>query len=186
MRIESVENRILLHCCCAVCASSCIERLLNTGFQVTLFFANSNIAPEAEYLRRLEAMRQLAKITGLELIEDDYDHAAWREAVSGLENEPEKGARCPVCFGFSLERTARKAEELGIARFTTSLTVSPLKNSRTIFAVGEKFAGFQAMDFKKKDGYLRSNILSREYGLYRQNYCGCEFSVNTSNQRGIA
>lgn len=175
-----MENRLLLHCCCAVCASGCIERLLNAGEKVTLFFANSNIAPEPEYRKRLEAMERLAEITGLELLEDCYDHPAWLEAVSGLEKEPERGARCPVCFRFSLERTARKAAELGIRRFTTTLTVSPLKNSRTIFEVGSAFPGFEPMDFKKKDGYLRSNILSREYGLYRQKYCGCEFSIQSS------
>lgn len=171
-----MEKQILLHCCCAVCGSGCIERLQEAGWQVLLFFANSNIAPETEYLRRLDAMRQLAEITGLTLLEDHYDHAAWLNAVSGLENEPEKGARCPVCFGFSLERAARKAAELGIRHFTTSLTVSPLKNSRVIFQTGSRFPGFEAIDFKKKDGYLRSCRLAAEYGLYRQNYCGCEFS----------
>ena len=168
--------KILLHCCCAVCASSCIERLLGEGFAVTLFFSNSNIAPQEEYDRRLDAMRKLAGITGLELIVDGYDHAAWRRAVAGLEAEPERGKRCPECFRYSLRRTSERAAALGIARFTTSLTVSPLKDSRTIFAVGSAFPGFEAIDFKKHDGYLRSGILAREYGLYRQKYCGCEFS----------
>ena len=174
-----MDNRILLHCCCAVCASSCIERLVNAGEKVVLFFSNCNIAPEEEYLRRLDAMRKLAAICQLELIEDEYDHPAWQAAVAGLEKEPERGARCPVCFGFSLERAARKASELGISRFATSLTVSPLKNSRTIFEAGAKFPSFSAIDFKKKDGYLRSGILAAEYGLYRQNYCGCEFSIRS-------
>ena len=171
-----MDDAILLHCCCAVCASSCIERLTRENRRVTLFFSNSNIAPREEYDRRLDAMRKLAGITGLELIVDDYRHDAWREAVAGLENEPERGRRCPECFRFSLTRTAERARELGIAHFTTSLTVSPLKDSRTIFAVGSAFAGFEAIDFKKRDGYLRSGILAREYGLYRQKYCGCEFS----------
>ena len=170
------DRKILLHCCCAVCASSCIERLLDGGFAVTLFFSNSNIAPKEEYDRRLDAMRKLAGIAGLELIEDEYDHAAWRRAVSGLEAEPERGKRCPECFRYSLRRTSERAAALGIARFTTSLTVSPLKDSRTIFAVGSAFPGFEPIDFKKRDGYLRSGILAKEYGLYRQQYCGCEFS----------
>ena len=174
-----MEKQILLHCCCAVCGSGCIERLQEAGWQVLLFFANSNIAPETEYLRRLDAMRKLAAICQLELIEDEYDHPAWQAAVAGLEKEPERGARCPVCFGFSLERAARKASELGISRFATSLTVSPLKNSRTIFEAGAKFPSFSAIDFKKKNGYLRSGILAAEYGLYRQNYCGCEFSIRS-------
>lgn len=171
-----MDDAILLHCCCAVCASSCIERLLGEGRRVTLFFSNSNIAPKEEYDRRLDAMRKLAGIVGLELVVDDYDHAAWREAVAGLENEPERGKRCPACFRYSLARSAARAAELGIGHFTTSLTVSPLKDSRTIFAVGGAFPGFAAMDFKKRDGYLRSGILAKEYGLYRQKYCGCEFS----------
>ena len=172
-----MEKRILLHCCCAVCASSCIERLQEAGNQVVLFFSNCNIAPEEEYLRRLESMRRLAEICKLELIVDEYDHQAWRQAVAGLEKEPERGARCPVCFGFSLERTARKAAELQIGRFTTSLTVSPLKDSKTIFAVGAKYPGFEAVDFKKKNGFLRSIRLSEKFGFYRQDYCGCEFSI---------
>ena len=106
-------------------------------------------------------------------------------AVSGLEKEPERGGRCPVCFGFSLERTARKAAELKIGRFATSLTVSPLKDSKTIFAVGAKYPGFEPFDFKKKDGYRRSGILAGEYGLYRQNYCGCEFSIRPPVKESI-
>lgn len=170
------DRRILLHCCCAVCASSCIERLQRDGFAVTLFFSNSNIAPYEEFVRRIVAMRKLAAIVGLPLIEDEYDHAAWRIAVSGLEAEPERGKRCPECFRYSLRRTSKCAAALGIARFTTSLTVSPLKDSRTVFAAGSAFRGFEPIDFKKRDGYLRSGVLAREYGLYRQRYCGCEFS----------
>ena len=180
-----MDNRILLHCCCAVCAASCIERLAEAGNQVVLFFSNCNIAPEEEYLRRLESMQKLAQICDLELIVDEYDHPAWRQAVSGLEKEPERGGRCPVCFDFSLERTARKAAELQIGRFATSLTVSPLKDSKTIFAVGAKYPGFEPYDFKKKDGYRRSGILAGEYGLYRQNSCGCEFSLRPSVKGGI-
>ena len=172
---------ILLHCCCAVCASSCVERLLGEGRRVTLFFSNANIAPPAEFERRLEAMRKLAAIHDLPLYVDPPDHAAWLAHIAGYENEPERGARCPRCFGFSLARAAAKAAELGIGAFTTSLTVSPHKDSRTIFACGAAFPGFEAHDFKKKDGFLRSNQLARQYGLYRQCYCGCEFSAAASS-----
>ena len=144
---------------------------------MTLFFSNSNIAPEQEYQKRLDAMKKLARITGLELMEDPYRHDLWRQTVAGLETEPERGKRCPVCFRFSLSRAAECAARLGIRHFTTSLTVSPLKNSRVIFDVGRRFAGFEEMDFKKRNGYFRCGELAKEYGLYRQNYCGCEFSI---------
>ncbi len=179
--MKSSTPDILLHCCCAPCAVGCVERLLAEGRRVTLFFSNCNIAPVTEYERRLEAVRQLAAIYHLPLIEDVYDHAAWREAVRGLEKEPEKGARCPLCFGFSLARAAAAAEAHGIGGFTTSLTISPYKNSRVIFSVGRRFAGFEEYDFKKRDGTRRSAELTRQYGFYRQNYCGCEFSFRAES-----
>ena len=175
------HSTILLHCCCAVCASSCIERLLAEGKRVVLFYSNSNIAPPEEFERRLAALRKLADIHRLPLYVDPPDHAAWLRHIAGYEDAPERGARCPLCFRFSLARTAAKAAELGIEAFTTSLTVSPHKNSRVIFACGSGFPGFAAYDFKKKDGFLRANQLTREYGLYRQDYCGCEFSMPASS-----
>ena len=179
--MESSTPDILLHCCCAPCAVGCVERLLAEGRRVTLFFSNCNIVPAAEYDRRLAAVRQLADLYHLPLIEDVYDHAAWREAVRGLEAEPEKGERCPLCFGFSLARAAAAAEAHGIGGFTTSLTVSPHKNSRVIFAVGRRFARFEEYDFKKRNGTLRSAELTRQYGFYRQQYCGCEFSFRAES-----
>ena len=144
------HSTVLLHCCCAVCASSCIERLLAEGKRVVLFYSNSNIAPPEEFERRLAALRKLAEIHQLSLYVDPPDHAAWLRHIAGYEDAPERGARCPLCFRFSLARTAAKAAELGIEAFTTSLTVSPHKNSRVIFACGAEFPGFAAYDFKKK------------------------------------
>ncbi|MDX9781263.1 MAG: epoxyqueuosine reductase QueH [bacterium] len=174
-------STIILHVCCAVCAAACAERLRSEGEEPLLFFSNSNIAPKAEYDKRLEAARTLASAWDLELVEDIYDHQAWLEAVKGYENEPEKGRRCPVCFDFSFARTAAFARERGISAFTSTLTVSPHKISRMVFAAGGKYPEFRNYDFKKKDGFKRCVILSRELGLYHQHYCGCEFSLRDMN-----
>jgi predicted adenine nucleotide alpha hydrolase (AANH) superfamily ATPase len=166
---------LLLHTCCGPCATACVERLRDTH-AVTLFFSNSNIAPEAEYSKRLEQARKLARALSLPLVEDAYDHDAWLARVRGFEAEPEGGRRCPVCFRFSLERTARHAQAGGFAAFTTTLTVSPHKDSPTIFAIGESWDAFLPVNFKKADGFRRGIALARQYDLYRQDYCGCEFS----------
>ena len=167
---------ILLHCCCAVCACGCIDRLLEEGYRITLFFSNSNLAPAKEWERRLAAMRTLAELRDLPLIVDEPDHGAWLRHIAGLEEEPERGARCERCFAFSLNRTAEKCRALGLDVFATTLTVSPHKNSKLIFSVGSRWENFECWDFKKKNGFQKAMQLSAEYGLYRQNYCGCEFS----------
>lgn len=166
---------ILLHICCAPCGGGCVERLLAEGRGVRLYYSNSNICDRAEFDRRLESVRSLAQIYRLELEVDPYDHAAWLAAVAGLESEPERGRRCPPCFGFSLARTAQRAAELGI-KFTTTLTVSPCKSSAMIFTAAAGFAHFEAWDFKKRDGYRRSCEIARQHNFYRQRFCGCEFS----------
>jgi predicted adenine nucleotide alpha hydrolase (AANH) superfamily ATPase len=142
-----------------------------------MFFSNHNIAPIEEYDKRLEAARKLAGEWGVELIEDTYDHEAWLTAIEGYEDEPERGLRCGKCFDYSLGRTSAYALKHGFDSFTTTLTVSPHKISKMLFEIGKKYPGYEAWDFKKKDGFKRSNELSRELGLYRQNYCGCEFSL---------
>lgn len=146
------------------------------GREVVLYFSNFNISPKEEYLKRLETARKLADQMNLVIEEDQYDHAEWLAHVQGLENEPEKGKRCEKCFEFSLTRTAQMAERLGIDKFATTLTLSPHKVSRIIFEIGARWPGFEPIDFKKKGGFLRSIELSEEFDLYRQNYCGCEFS----------
>jgi predicted adenine nucleotide alpha hydrolase (AANH) superfamily ATPase len=177
----SAKEQILLHTCCGPCATTCVERLLPDR-EVVLFFSNSNIAPEAEYLKRLEHAGKLAGLLNIALREDTYDHQAWLAHVKGLEDEPEGGRRCEKCFAFSLAKTAAMAKALGIPAFTTSLSVSRYKSSPVIFSVGKAFETFLPMDFKKRDGYARSIELSRQYGLYRQNYCGCEFSRQSGNR----
>ncbi|HNY65315.1 MAG TPA: epoxyqueuosine reductase QueH [Deltaproteobacteria bacterium] len=177
-------HRILLHTCCAPCATTCTERLSAAGRETVLFFSNSNIFPEEEYMKRLEHARKLALILGLELIEDTYDHASWLSHTAGLEDEPEQGARCMRCFQFSLSKTADRAGILKIPSFATTLTVSRYKPSEKIFEAGSAFPGFLPMDFKKRGGYARSIELSRLYGLYRQSYCGCEFSLRDRKRQG--
>lgn len=168
--------RILLHVCCAPCSTHSIE-VIQQEYDVSLFFANSNIYPEEEFQKRLNELQRFAAACAVPLIVDPYDHNAWLEHIAGLEDEPEKGARCTKCFEFNLGRTADYAREQGFDYFTTTLTISPHKHSQTIFSIGERLGNFLCIDFKKKNGFQRSLSLSKEYNLYRQNYCGCEFSV---------
>lgn len=176
---EPHAARILVHTCCAPCAAPSTERLHLHGMAATLFFCNANIWPAEEYRRRLAAARKLADIQQMVIEEDQYDHDAWLATIRGLELEPERGKRCQRCFEFSLQRTAALADRLGFPAFTTTLTLGPQKVSRMIFEVGKQFPKYQPWDFKKKNGFLRSLQLSREYDLYRQTYCGCEFSQKT-------
>ena len=171
------EAKILLHICCGPCAAGCLDPLREAGLAITFYFSNSNLDSRAEYDRRLEAASILAEAEHIELLCDPYDHAAWLERCGALAAEPEGGGRCRKCFAWSLERTARAAETFGFPEFATSLTVSPRKNSELIFQVGAAFDRFRPWNFKKKDGYGRGTRRARELGLYRQNYCGCEFSL---------
>jgi predicted adenine nucleotide alpha hydrolase (AANH) superfamily ATPase len=170
-------KRILVHICCAPCAAGCIERLMEKNYTVTLFYSNSNIFPKEEYEKRLKYVYKLARILNLDVIEDTYSHSSWIEAIKGFENEPERGRRCVHCFDYNLKQTALTAYKLKIPYFTSTLTVSPHKVSGQIFSAGRKYPGYIPFDFKKGDGYARSGELSKEYGLYRQRYCGCEFSL---------
>jgi len=170
----------MLHICCAPCATHSIEALREEG-EVVGVFVNPNIQPEEEYFKRLENARELARLTGIRLIESPYDPGSWNEAVRGLEDAPEGGRRCEVCFRVRLESAAEIAAREGCECLTSTLTISPHKNAALIHSIGRE-AGqaygitFRSDDFKKKDGYKKSVELSRAYGLYRQNYCGCLFS----------
>lgn len=175
------KPRLLLQGCCGPCSSYVLE-YLTRYFAVTLLFYNPNIRPEAEYDKRLAALKELlAKMpegASVELIEPGWRGGEFTEAVSGLEREPEGGARCPVCFRLRLEEAARYARDRGFAFFGTTLTVSPHKNAPTLNAIGralgEKYGvRWLPSDFKKRNGYLRSIQLSKQYGIYRQEYCGC-------------
>lgn len=184
---------VLLHTCCGPCASACVPRLKEEGHAVALFFSNSNIDTRAEFDHRLEQARKLGAADGVAVVADVYDHADWLEHVAaGFEDAPEKGARCARCFRYSLARAAAYAAAHGYDGFTTSLTISPHKISAMVFAAGADAAWmastapcggtsaavpeFLAVDFKKRDGFLHSLRRTQELGLYRQSYCGCEFS----------
>ena len=174
------DRDILVHACCGPCSSASIERMLSDGWKPTLFFSNSNIFPQEEADLRYEALLIVAQAYELPVIRELWDHGPWLEAVSGLEGEKEGGKRCEACFAYNLNEASRKAEELGFEHFCTTLTVSRFKNSKVIFRLGEQFPRFEKLDFKKKGGFDRSLVLSRELGLYRQHYCGCEFSLPSS------
>lgn len=180
--MEQNVNKILLHACCAICSAHPINELKNSGYEVVVYFYNPNIFPAEEYQKRLEAERTLCRHFGVELIEEEYRPEEFFEYVRGFETCPEKGARCNLCFRLRLEKSAQKARALGIDTFTTSIVISPHKNFATLTKIGEEIAqaadlNYLAIDFKKKDGFLKTNRISRELGLYRQNYCGCRFSL---------
>ncbi len=168
--------KTLLHSCCGPCASACVPRLKERGDAVTMFFSNSNIDTREEWERRLAAARALAAAEGVELVADEYDHATWlREVAAGCEDAPEKGVRCERCYRYNLARTAAYAAANGFDGFTTSLTVSPHKPSAKVFAASDD-PRFLHEDFKKREGFKLSVRRAAELGLYRQPYCGCEFS----------
>ena len=157
-----------------------------------MLYYNPNISPESEYDHRIEEQQrfisELKTVNPVSFVAGEYDPQTFYNAVRGLENEPEGGARCMVCYRMRLERAAQMAAELGLDYFTTTLTISPLKRADKINEIGEEIAAqtgvkFLPSDFKKRGGYLRSIELSREYGLYRQNYCGCVFSKRQSEER---
>ncbi len=171
---------LLLHSCCGPCSSYVLE-YLTRYFDVTLLYYNPNIQPEAEYEKRLFWQREVLKRLPAKIMECDYDGAAFEAAAAGYESEPEGGERCTRCFLLRMEETAKRAAAGGFDWFCTTLTVSPHKDAERINRIGaalEERCGVRWLpsDFKKRDGYLRSIRLAREYGLYRQDWCGCAFS----------
>ena len=157
-----------------------IERL-KERFDVTVLYFNPNIEPREEYEKRKQEQQKVCEFHGVPFVDGDYDNAGWRAFVQGLENEPEGGRRCEKCFAFRLRKTASLAKKNHFDLFATTLSVSPHKNTDVINRVGEEISKelqiqFLPESFKKKDGYLRSIQISKELGLYRQNYCGCDFS----------
>ncbi len=177
-----MSNKIILHSCCAICSAYPIKMLQELGYEVVSYFYNPNIFPKNEYDKRFESHKKLCKHFGIELIEGEYATETFYNACKGLEQEPEKGARCDKCFELRLLETAKLAKNLGIKEFTTSIVISPHKNFAKLSSLGENIAKdlnlkFKAIDFKKQDGFLKTNQISKELELYRQNYCGCEFSI---------
>ena len=174
------KSKLLLHICCAGCGAY-VSQLLKQNFNVTLYFYNPNIYPESEYNKRLAETKMIAKKFNLKLIVGKYGHNQWLELVKGHEQDPERGERCLICYQNRLETTAKMAKKKQFNYFTTTLTVSPYKDAQAISRVGRELAKKYNVksldkDFKKQDGFKKSVELSKELGLYRQNYCGCEFS----------
>lgn len=180
LKEEGKRPSLLLHACCAPCASYPLE-YLSKSFDVTLFYYNPNITEKTEYEKRLEELRRLSHEFGFNVIDGVYDGKIFFEHSKGLEQEPERGKRCEKCFSLRLSKASEVATSFGFEYFATTLTLSPLKNATLINEIGlsvEKEGGTKYLptDFKKKGGYLRSIELSNKYNLYRQNYCGCVFS----------
>ncbi len=178
-------NKVLLHSCCGICSAHPIKLLKELGYEPIAYFFNPNIFPLAEYQKRLDAQKRLCEKLDCELIVEHYNPELYNEIISGYESEPERGKRCKRCFELRLLKTVQKARELNVGNFTTSITTSPYKDFNVVSEIGEHFSGyfkinFLNIDFKKKDGFLKSNKIAKELGLYRQDYCGCSLSAKLS------
>lgn len=189
---SGARPRLLLHCCCAPCSSAVWERIAGY-FDVTAYYYNPNISPEDEYDKRASELvrlsRELPMKTSVKTVIAPYDPAPLDEISKGKEDIPEGGARCFECYKLRLEETARAAKEGGYDFFCTTLSVSPYKNAEWLNELGGELAEkygvpYLFSDFKKKNGYKRSCELSREYGLYRQAFCGCEYSRKEAERLG--
>jgi len=178
-------RKLLLHVCCGPCSTHVITEL-GKEYEIIIFFCNPNIYPKEEYERRLSASKEVAKKMNIGFIEGEYDFDLWNNSVKGFESEPEGGKRCDKCIEIRLKKTAELAKAQGFDIFSTTLTTGPQKSPKKINEIGKKVGGefwieFLSADFKKKDGHLKSIKMSNEMGIYRQNYCGCEFSMRSED-----
>lgn len=174
------KEKILVHACCATCAGFVLQQVAEKYVPV-IYYYNPNIYPIVEYALRRDELKHYAIRQGFPFIEEKYQPMEWSKTVQGLENEPEKGLRCNRCFFLRLDRAASFAKENSIRIFTTTLTISPHKNSLSILEIGnqisaDKQVSFLGEDFKKKDGFKKTMEIARTEGFYRQNYCGCQYS----------
>ena len=186
--------RLLLHSCCAPCSSYVLETL-SRAFDITVFYYNPNIFPAEEFERRVAEQRRLVEALPheglIDVFRGKYEPERFLALCRGHEKDPEGGARCEICFRLRLGETARVARMLGAEYFTTTLTISPLKDAQLLNAIGKELSAetgvpWLCSDFKKRNGYKRSCELSAEYGLYRQDYCGCPFSKAERDAREAA
>ena len=185
---------LALHSCCAPCSSAVLERL-NAHFRIALYYYNPNISPEKEFRHRVEEQKRLVRemplAEDLTVAEGPYEPERFYELVRGHEDDSEGGERCGVCFEMRLRSTAEYAKRIGADYFTTTLSISPLKDEQRLNAIGKALSEeygvkYLYSDFKKRDGYRRSCALSEEYGLYRQDFCGCAFSRMERDRRKAA
>jgi len=188
---EGTAPALLLHSCCAPCSSYCLE-YLSQHFRITLMYYNPNISPREEFNKRVAELQRLVGLLPMKypasIVVPEYNPDEFYSAVKGLESIPEGGERCFKCYRLRLGRAAKYAAENGYDYFCSTLSISPLKNAAKLNEIGAQLAELYSVkllpsDFKKKGGYLRSIELSREYGLYRQNYCGCIFSKREAERR---
>ncbi len=177
------KPKLLLHACCGVCSSSVIEKLY-PFFEITILYYNPNIYPKEEYIKRLNTQKEIIDKMNIniKLLEIGYLNEEFENIAKGLEDEKEGGTRCTKCFYLRLEKTAKIAKNLNYDYFTTTLSVSPYKDSQRLNKIGEVLekeynVKYLYSDFKKKEGYKRSNELAKIYNLYRQHYCGCKYSL---------
>ncbi len=187
----NTKPKLLLHACCGVCSSAVLERI-SPFFDITLLYYNPNIYPEKEYLKRLETQKEIiAKMNlNIKLLEVGYNKEDFVSRIKGLEKEREGGQRCTRCYYLRLEKTAELAKKYGFGYFCTTLSVSPYKNAEKLNKIGkileEKYnVKYLYSDFKKKEGYKRSIELAKLYNLYRQNYCGCEYSLKEMMEKHL-
>lgn len=177
------RKRLLLHVCCAPCSGGIIETLHETSADFTVYFYNPNIVPREEYDKRKDYNKRFADKLGVPFVDADYDNERWMERIKGLENEPERGARCSVCFALRLERAALYAHENGFDTLATSLGISRWKNLEQVNACGLKAAQrypalrFWDMNWRKNGGTERSAAVTKREDFYRQTYCGCAYSM---------
>ena len=188
---ESIKPKLLLHACCAPCSSYVLEYLAE-HFDITVFFFNPNISPKSEYeFRENELSRLISEMplpSNVKLVSGEYHPEDFYEMANGLEKLPEGGARCKECYRMRLSASAKYAKENGFDYFTTTLSISPYKNAEWLNSIGKELGDelgieYLLSDFKKKNGYKRSCELSEIYGLYRQDYCGCEFSKKAKENK---
>ncbi len=177
-------KKLLLHVCCAPCGAYSAEFIQNEGYDVTYYYYNPNIYPSAEHNRRLEELKRYTADKNIPLIIETPDYENWDKIVAGFENEPERGNRCKICYKMRLEKTVKKAKELGFGYFTTTLSISPHKSYEMISEISKELSlryevEYLDVNLKKRDGYKKSVELSKKYGFYRQEYCGCKYSIRT-------
>lgn len=181
MKNSENKPKLLLHICCVGCGVY-VTNELKKNFEVELYFYNPNIFPQKEYDRRMEEAEKIAKTFEIPVIVEKYEHQNWLEKVRGYEKEPERGKRCEICYKDRLENTAKIAKKKGYSYFGTTLTTSPHKNAKLISLIGKELSkkfklNYLDQDFKKNEGFKKSCEISKNLRLYRQDYCGCEFSI---------